>query len=109
MNAYEKFETIGNIWIKNNFARLYLNEKTIRAIGYDWERYNTGNICYATLDGQKISNSEMKRVMLGVDKMFIDLKTGKMMDGTRFVRREVEMTDDVRDRIMNLFNRINAA
>lgn len=41
----------------------YQTKDVLRAIGYDWGCYNTGNISWATLDGEDISNSEMKRVL----------------------------------------------
>ena len=73
----KKAEAMGaNRWQKNGKDRLYLNAE---AFGYTWETYNTGNIKNAWLDGRRISNSEMRRVLFA--KTYIDVETGKVVSG----------------------------
>ena len=56
-------------WEKNGMDRLYINPK---ALGYDWDYYKSGNICYASdPNGDKISHSQMYRVLAG--KIWLDV------------------------------------
>lgn len=73
---------IGNRWNKKG-DRLYLaDEFMLAAIGLECERYKTGNICYATLDGEQISNSRASRIIsfIRLSKIYIDLETGELMN-----------------------------
>lgn len=63
-------------WQKNGKDRLYINAESL---GYTWERYNTGNIKNAWLNGEMISNCEMRRVLF--TKTYIDVETGKVFSG----------------------------
>lgn len=69
----------GNHWEKYGKNRIYFNAETLAKIrGYDWERYKTGNISYAKHKGEKISNSEMRRVLSDLScKLYYDLDDEK--------------------------------
>ena len=60
-----------NLWEKYNKRRLYLDFAKI--INLQVDRYNTGNISSAYLEGEKISNSKASKYLQG--KAFIDLNT----------------------------------
>ena len=59
---------------KYNKRRLYLDFAKI--INLEVDRYNTGNISSAFLDGEKISNSKAYKYLQG--KAFIDLNTNTL-------------------------------
>ena len=63
-----------NLWEKYNKKRLYLDFAKI--INLKIDRYNTGNISSAYLEGEKISNSKAYKYIQG--KAFIDLTTNKL-------------------------------
>lgn len=60
-------------WTKGNFDRLYINTKEL---GLECEYYNTGNIRYAHLNGEKVSNTQARKMKDA--KTYIDIKTGKL-------------------------------
>jgi len=60
-----------NLWEKYNKRRLYLDFAKI--VNLEVDRYNTGNISSAYLEGEKISNSKAYKYLQG--KAFIDLNT----------------------------------
>tara|TARA_R100000329_G_C7523048_1_gene184434 strand:- start:230 stop:526 length:297 start_codon:yes stop_codon:yes gene_type:complete len=63
-----------NLWEKHNKRRLYLDFAKI--VNLEVDRYNTGNISSAFLDGEKISNSKAYKYLQG--KAFIDLNTNTL-------------------------------
>src|SRR5689334_7545597 len=66
----------GRRWQKNGMDRIYLNDfETVP--GLELDHYKSGSISYATLDGQKISNSEASRLATAVDKVYFDVTAGK--------------------------------
>lgn len=60
-------------WTKGNYDRMYINPDKL---GLELDFYNSGNICFAKLDGEKISNSRASK--LRYCKTYLDLKTGKV-------------------------------
>lgn len=62
----------GKLWEKNDMKRVYFNSL---AWGLEISRYNTGNISYATINGERISNSEASRCENV--KIWYDLLDGK--------------------------------
>ena len=60
-----------NLWEKYNKRRLYLDFAKI--VNLEVDRYNTGNISSAYLEGEKISNSKAYKYLQG--KAYIDLNT----------------------------------
>ena len=82
----------GNLWENYGKCRVYFNGADIAARqGLDWGTYNTGNISSATLDGEKISNSEAKRILagFGLHKIWFDFADGQFH--TRGVAYESEI------------------
>lgn len=67
-----------NRWTKYGKDRMYLQNIDTNIIGLDVDRYNTGNICKATFNGEKISNSEAYRILGSFSKSYIDLEDGKI-------------------------------
>ena len=69
----------GNLWEKYGHRRIYFDAADIaRYGGLDWGTYKTGNISSATLNGEKISNSEAKRILGEFQwfKIWYDLNSG---------------------------------
>lgn len=64
-------------WTKGDYDRLYLNAAAAKLIGLEISYYNTGNISYATLDGEKISNRRANELN-DVTSIYININTGKM-------------------------------
>lgn len=60
-------------WQKGNLDRLYINATQL---GLVCTYYNTGNISSAELNGERLSNSEGRRMKNA--KTFIDVKTGSL-------------------------------
>lgn len=56
-------------WEKAGYDRLYIN---LSILGLDYGRYKTGNISWATFQGEEISNSQCRRYL--ATKVYIDLK-----------------------------------
>jgi len=56
----EQIEAIGgNHWTKGGHDRVYINYDVWGPlVGLEIDYYKSGNICYATLNGQKLSNSK---------------------------------------------------
>lgn len=80
MDKSDKLISIGGIlWQKYGKNRVYFNAGDLaKKMGYEWELYNTGNICSAMRKGEHISNSEMKRVLNDLDcKLYYDIDDDK--------------------------------
>lgn len=60
-------------WTKGNMDRLYINANML---GLDCTYYKTGNISGADFKGERISNSEARRMKIA--KTYIDIKVGKV-------------------------------
>ncbi len=81
----------GNIWEKNGMVRAYFNDLP-GIYGLEIERYNTGNIRNAKLDGEYCSNSEARRLIdkmgMGDGKLWYDFADekfhGKNLDSEMF-------------------------
>lgn len=69
----------GNRWQKYGKDRIYFSKFDLaKLLGYEWTTYNTGNISTAKHNGEKISNSEMKRVLADLDSnVYYDVKEEK--------------------------------
>lgn len=67
-----------NVWEKGNHKRAYLNEKAIStALNMTIKRYKGGNIVEATMDGERISNSEARRIMNAFGNTYYDMLNEK--------------------------------
>lgn len=78
MDKLEALKKIGSEWQKGDRHRIYFNDLATLA-GLDIDRYGTGNISGATLDGRTISNSEAKRIVSRLldTKVWFDVADGK--------------------------------
>lgn len=65
-------ETIGKRWVHptTGEVRYYVNDAW-RYAGPECSHYNTGNISYATLDGEKISNCKAREYCGCISKCWI--------------------------------------
>lgn len=52
----------GKLWEQHGKRRVYFNELS-RFLGLEANFYNTGNVSSATLNGDKISNSQARRML----------------------------------------------
>jgi len=77
----EKLKKLGgNEWKKAGFHRVYFDKGDLfRFYGLDYEHYNTGRIACATLNGERISNNECRRVITKFSgcKFWYDVATGQ--------------------------------
>ena len=65
------------IWEKGGKKRGYLSEQAVcAALSLEVERYKTGNIKHAILDGESISNSECGRILGGYENQYFDFVSG---------------------------------
>ena len=67
MNTEQKLLSLNlglRVWEKGGHRRIYVNsdEAMNRIFGLSVERYNTGRICSATLNGECISNSKARAI-----------------------------------------------
>jgi len=72
----------GNLWEKYDMRRIYFDGDDVAARqGLAFSTYGTGNVRSATLDGERISNSECKRILRAFHgfcfKLWYDLVDGK--------------------------------
>ena len=75
-NAQVASKLGGNLWEKGGHERVYFpQEKKQSILGLDIDRYGTGNIRKATLNGEKISNSQAGRILSSVNNAYYDIKS----------------------------------
>ena len=79
----EILKKLGNEWQKGDKHRIYFNSLGM-FYGIETERYNSGNISSATLNGNSISNSEAKRILgrLLDCKVWYDVNDGTFWKST---------------------------
>lgn len=66
------------VWEKYGRKRIYINEDQLEKVfGLSISRYNSGWICSAFLNGEKISNSEARRLL--AIKPYYDCLSGKFV------------------------------
>ena len=63
-------------WTKNGYDRIYFNATQL---GMEYDRYNTGNLKWVTIDDQIISNCKGRKILN--DKAYWDLNTDKLYIG----------------------------
>ena len=84
------------VWEKGNHKRAYLNEKAVAtAIGMTVREYKSGNIAEASIDGEKISNSEARRIFNRFANEYYDMIENAW---------SFDETAEYADRIMAFFN-----
>ena len=69
----------GRRWTKAGHNRIYFNNLAER-YGMQFDTYNTGNICWATVDGERISNNSARQIlsMLSAARVWYDCNTGRI-------------------------------
>lgn len=74
----DNLKQIGNEWQKAGKHRIYFNDLPSR-LGLRTWHYNTGNISSAELDGERISNSQAKKLLsrLAGAKLWFDMADEK--------------------------------
>lgn len=74
----EILKQIGSEWQKGDKHRIYFNNLS-EIYGLNCEYYNSGNICGADLNGERISNGQAKKLIgkLLSCKVWYDLVDGK--------------------------------
>jgi hypothetical protein len=88
----------GRRWQKNGMDRVYLNDAH-QYLGLEVDRYKSGNIWAAYLDGEKISNAEAGRIASAMDKVYFDLTTGELRIQGYGIPRAITL-DEIRTRIL---------
>lgn len=78
----------GTEWQKNGMHRIYFNNLA-EWYGLKVNRYNSGNVSSATLDGEEISNGRAKKIAGRLDyaKFWYDVITD------RFAGRDIDQAD----------------
>ena len=77
--ADKDFSSLGNVWEKGSFHRLYLAPvKVAKAIGMSVEYYKSGKVRSARMNGESISNNCCYEALTSWNGAYIDLLTGEM-------------------------------
>lgn len=66
-------------WTKGGHDRLYIDAESL---GLEIERYKTGNVRSATWQGDRISNTDGRRLI--ASKIYVDVKTEELHVNTEF-------------------------
>ena len=69
-------------WTKGDMDRMYINPET--ALDFEYTTYKTGNISWAALNGEKISNSWAREIVSS--KTYIDVNTGALVSNNNTMR-----------------------
>lgn len=67
----------GSRWTKAGHDRVYFNNWDELA-GIEVTRYGTGNISWASYQGETVSNSQGYKLLGSIDKLWFDAATGKI-------------------------------
>jgi len=91
----EKLEELGvEAWERGDMKRYYINDDVLEAVfGLRIDRYKTGNICSASLNGEGISNGKAYK-LIG-RKIFFDAVKDEWMQTTEYGTRA--LNDTLRD------------
>ena len=88
----EKLEDLGiTAWERDGMKRYYVNDDRLEAVfGLSIDRYKTGNICSASLNGEEISNSRAyKLIARGI---WYDASADRWMQKTEYGTRPLNDT-----------------
>lgn len=83
----------GSHWQKYGKDRVYFDAAAIASRqGLDWSNYKTGNISSARLNGEKISNSEARRILDEFQwfKIWFDLDDGQFHTRSEAYKTEIQ-------------------
>lgn len=68
-----------NRWTKYGKDRIYFNtEDFIKNLGIERENYKSGSICWAELNGEKISNSKCGKILCSLNDVWFNVDTMKL-------------------------------
>ena len=93
-------EEFGRVWEKYGKKRLYLDEK--KEMGFELDFYKSGNIAYAKLNGEKISNNKAWEVRSDLSNSYIDFQTG-------LIHSNYGLTEDELAAVRRIRKKINVA
>lgn len=97
-NTYniEKLIDLGaSRWTKYGKDRLYLRNFIKDNLDYEIDRYNTGNIRYAEIKGEEISNSMANKLWTCFENAYIDLETGKIYANGQKEEEAIEIIEEL--------------
>lgn len=82
----------GNRWTNGNHDRIYIKDLTLTTIGLETDRYNSGNINSATVNGEQISNTFAREILRAADEMnpFYNVNTGRIEMRSSGAREEAQ-------------------
>lgn len=82
---------IGNHWTKKG-DRYYLSDEfKLDVLSLEYDRYKTGNINVAYVNGEKISNYECRRILRETEQVWVNLENGDLIGcSERFEEQFVE-------------------
>ena len=66
----------GNLWEKGAMRRVYFNNLPA-LIGLELDKYKSGSIASAKLNGETVSNAEAGRIIEGLGKVWFDMNDGE--------------------------------
>lgn len=91
----------GTVWERGDKRRLYFSDSELQKIyGLKIDRYKTGNICSAFLDGSRISNSKAADILIALSGVWIDLNTGKINTKYELKRGcQIEIFENLKSKI----------
>ena len=102
-SLYERLVKMGaSRWQKGSHDRIYLNSLGYKLLGLHIERYNTGNIRHAELNGESISNSRASALCNWLSSLYLDVATGSLK------WRDRCPNEDYADMIFHAINTISA-
>lgn len=86
-------------WTKYGKDRIYLNNLLKEKSGLEIDRYNSGNISSAKLNGEKISNSAAGRILNCMEGSYYDIQKDSFYTGS--IRQ-----DEIRPIIMETIEKV---
>jgi len=97
----ENLEAIGGRrWIKGGHDRIYFNNWP-ELIGLEINRYKTGNISSAFLDGELISNRQAGLLLNMINKVYWDTQAGHLCIQWGFGESRIMTRDELKQAILD--------
>jgi hypothetical protein len=92
----------GKLWERDDKRRVYFNDLA-EFLGLEVNRYNTGNVSSATLNGDKISNSQATRMLWAISgKLWWDAADEKFHWKDLNSAYAAQIILEIEDRVRNL-------
>lgn len=97
----ENLEAIGGRrWTKNGHDRVYFNNWP-ELIGLEINRYRTGNISCAFLDGEQISNRQAGLLLNMINKVYWDIQAGRLCIQWGFGESRIMTRDELKQGLLD--------